>query len=370
MDSLYMIPTIRNPSIIDYYANLKDSEKKRIFFLIITEDLPEKGEYKKHIRDLGLDGEVFGRVERDVFMNENGLSKYSYLIPENSHAETSFGLVYQQMNREFKYGFFIDDDTVPLGGGNSFYQKHIDNLNFSGKIESVGSSNNWVNVLYQSYGKYGFYPRGYPFSKRNNDSTLATTEYIHEGGKVYISQGLWTNMPDLNAVDILVHGGLEGLIEKHMTIEDYKSNFVVKKSNFQTVCSMNLAFKREVIPFFYQFLMDSNPYGVGRFDDIWSGIIAKKVLDNEGYYILNGYPLCIHNKEKRNIFKDLKAESVGYEMNEVFCNIVESTDIQGLRPKEAVLKIADRMAESRFPFIKDSGKHLLDWIGLVEAALR
>jgi len=39
---------------------------------------------------------------------------------------------------------------------------------------------------------------------------------------------------------------------------------------------MNLAFRREVIPAFYQLPMDDNEWEVGRFDDIWSGVFLNE----------------------------------------------------------------------------------------------
>jgi len=42
---------------------------------------------------------------------------------------------------------------------------------------------------------------------------------------------------------------------------------------------MNLAFRQEVVPAFYQFPMDDNRWDVGRFDDIWSGLTLKRACD-------------------------------------------------------------------------------------------
>lgn len=72
---------------------------------------------------------------------------------------------------------------------------------------------------------------------------------------------------------------------------------------------MNLAFKREIIPAFYQLLMDYNPWRIGRFDDMWTGIFLKRGADALGKAFVTGYPLCQHNKAARSTFKDLNAEA-------------------------------------------------------------
>ena len=92
---------------------------------------------------------------------------------------------------------------------------------------------------------------------------------------------------------------------------------------------MNLAFRREIIPAFYQLPMDDNPWKIGRFDDIWSGFFVKKVADVLNKWIITGYPLCIHNKSKRNGFKDLIAEANGLEINEILWKVLKDLNVDG-----------------------------------------
>jgi len=369
--SIVIIPSVRNPDAINAYlenAEKYDFPKDKLFFLIITEDFADKSAYENRLKDYGVDGEVYGESERNIFLKENNIEKYKDLIPKKSHAETTFGLIYMAKNKEFRYGFFIDDDTVPENSFDYFGQ-HIKNLEFEGEIEEVSSDKNWVNVLYQNFKNHKLYPRGYPYSKINE--AIKTSKRFIKKGEIFVSQGLWTNIPDLDAVRILMDGDLNGQSKTRLHIDDFKSNFITARDNFQTVCSMNLAFRRDIIPAFYQFPMDDNPFGIGRFDDIWSGLVVKRVLDKLGGYVINGAPLCIHNKAPRSTFKDLKAEVPGYESNEVFSDIIKDIQYDENRLDEnEFLQLTELIAQKlindgRTEFIKYCGQYLNKYIDLM-----
>ena len=334
------------------------------FFLIITEDSADKKAYRKELCAAGIEGEVMGATEREAFLKENGMGEYSDLIPKRSHAETSFGLIYQWLNREFEYGLFIDDDTSPIDHID-YFGRHIENLNFAGKIDAVSSDKRWVNVLYQTFENHGLYPRGYPYSKMNENNKVSKKQISR--GKIFISHGLWTNVPDLDAIRILMDGDLNGQAKTRLTEKHFGGNFVVEKGNFQTVCSMNLAFRREIIPAFYQFPMDDNPYKIGRFDDIWSGLVAKAAIDGLDGYVMNGYPLCVHNKAARNTFKDVASESLGYESNEFFSETVSEAQPKTGNVIDTTKGIAQRLADDgKTEFTKYCGRYLQRWVELCE----
>ncbi len=365
MKSLVIVPSIRNPNVISDYvknAEIHNFNKNNLFFLILTEDFVDKSSYESQIRENNVEGLVLNQSDREKFLNDEGLSDFKDLIPRRSHAETSFGLIYLWLNKEFEYGFMIDDDTEPENQFD-FFGDHIRNLNYSGNILEVSSNKGWVNVLYQNFQRHKLYPRGYPYSKMGEVISTRITN-IKEGD-VWISQGLWTNIPDLDAVRILMDGDLNGQAKTRLFISDFKENFVVAKNNFLTVCSMNLAFRREVVPFFYQYPMDDNPWKIGRFDDIWSGVVAKKILDSVGKYIITGFPLCRHNKSPRNTFKDINAEVPGYEANETISDLLMNLSLNS-NIFESTLKIAETFQNSsQIEFIQYCGKKLQKWVNII-----
>ena len=313
-DICVIVPTIREYECLrEYVANAREHgfDVSRLHFVLVTEDFCDVDEMQSMLDDLGVSGKVFDGSRREEWYEANEVAEYGHVVPAASHAETSFGLLYMWADESFEYGLFIDDDTLPHDD-EDYFGRHMENLGFEGAIERVSSDKQWVNVLYQNADEHGLYPRGYPYSAMNETVETGTVEV--ESGEVVASQGLWTNVPDLDAVRILMDGDLEGQAQTRTTADDFGSDFVAARDNYLTVCSMNLAFRREVIPAFYQLPMDDNEWEVGRFDDIWSGVFLKRACDVLGKRIYNGGPLCEHNKAARSTFDDLHNEVAGLEL--------------------------------------------------------
>jgi hypothetical protein len=238
-------------------------------------------------------------------------------------------------------------------------------------VREVASDEQWVNVLYQNYGEHGLYPRGYPYAAMDETVTESTTDLA--AGDVVASQGLWTNVPDLDAVRILMDGDLEGLAQTRTTADDYGEDFVVAPDNYLTVCSMNLAFRRRVIPAFYQLPMDDNEWDVGRFDDIWSGVFLKRAADLVGDRVLTGTPLCEHNKAPRPTFDDLNNEVPALELNEHVWEVVDDAGHGADSYRAAFAAMADAFADGDFSqwtngeFLNFVGEHMRDWLAALDA---
>jgi hypothetical protein len=303
------------------------------------------------------------------------VADHADLIPEASHAQTSFGLLYLWANGH-EFGVFVDDDTRPLPD-RDFFGRHFANLDRQGPATHVDSDESWVNVLWQTHDEHGLYPRGYPYGAM--DETVRTTE--RPVSRVVASQGLWTNVPDLDAVRILGDGDLRGQARTRTSVDDYGDDFVAAPGSYLTVCSMNLAFRRELVPAFYQLPMDDNEWGVGRFDDIWSGVIAKRAADVAGDAVLTGEPLCRHDKAPRSTFDDLAAEAPGLEINEHLWEVVDDVRVdadvdRGPGPATYAVvagAVADRLATGEFDdwtnggFVNRIGEATADWLDCLDA---
>ncbi|WP_018258606.1 hypothetical protein [Halomicrobium katesii] len=366
-DICVVVPTIREYECIEAYvenARRHGFDTDRLSFVLVTEDFCDTDEMAALIDDLGVDGEVFDGSRRTEWFERQGAGEYDHLIPEASHAQTSFGLLYMWAN-DFEYGVFIDDDTLPHDDVD-FFGTHMRNLDYDGEIEQVRSDEQWINVLYQS--DHDLYPRGYPYAAM--DETVETeTAHVDE---VVASQGLWTNVPDLDAVRILMDGDLQGQAQTRTTSEDYGTDFVAAPGQYLTVCSMNLAFRREVIPAFYQLPMDDNRWDVGRFDDIWSGLFLKRAADVLGKQVYNGDPLCEHNKAPRSTFSDLTNEVHGLELNEHVWEIVDEVGGDADSYAGVFRAMARALAEGDFddwengPFLNYCGEYMLDWLSCLD----
>jgi hypothetical protein len=105
---------------------------------------------------------------------------------------------------------------------------------------------------------------------------------------------------------------------------------------------MNMAFRTEIVPSFYQLFMKE--FGIDRFDDIWSGIFLKKIADHLGDRVSLGAPIVVHNKRPRNIFKDLRSELEGIVINEDLWRIVDSLDLNGTNYHDCYASLIDSLA--------------------------
>ena len=116
---------------------------------------------------------------------------------------------------------------------------------------------------------------------------------------------------------------------------------IVDKGTYFPVCSMNTSFKREIIPAFYQLYMNFN--GVDRYDDIWSGVFLKKIVDHLGDKMCLGAPLVYHDKRPRNVFSDLVKEIRGLELNEILWKLVNKVEIDGKTYLDAYRSLIEKL---------------------------
>lgn len=337
-DICVIVPTIREFGVMRrYFANARQHgfDTSRLHVLLVTEDFCDVKAMEAMLVEERISGEVFTQQGRDAWFAAQGLSAYADIVPRRSHAETSFGLLWMQAHPQYRYGVFIDDDTLPEDV-HDFFGAHVRNLEQSQDVDVVSSDKRWVNVLHQRFERHGLYPRGYPYS------AMAETPVRKRArtANVACSQGLWTNVPDLDAVRILMDGDMNGQARTRTHVSDFTGNFLAAPGQYLTVCSMNLAFRREIIPAFYQLPMDDNPWKIGRFDDIWSGVFLKRAADVLGEQIVTGYPLCQHNKAPRSTFKDLSAEVPALEINEYLWQILERADLRGRTYRDLTLEMA------------------------------
>jgi len=368
-DVCVIVPTIREYECVrSYVANAERHgfDTDRLEFVLVTEDHCPTAEMAAMLDDLGVTGEVFDGSRRETWLAERGVGEYDHLIPARSHAQTSFGLLYLWAH-DHPYGVFIDDDTRPHDDVD-FFGTHLRNLHADRTVESVRSDEQWVNVLYHEADDHGLYPRGYPYAAMDERVETGTTHV----DSVVASQGLWTNVPDLDAVRILMDGDLQGQAETRLTAADFGPDFVAESGQYLTVCSMNLAFRREVVPAFYQLPMDDNEWSVGRFDDIWSGVFLKRAADLLDNQILTGDPLCRHDKAPRSTFDDLHNEVAGLELNEHLWKLVDDAEPTGeVTYADAFAAMADALIDAKADyrngdFLAHVGEYMHDWLACLD----
>lgn len=230
-----------------------------------------------------LDGEIptveEGLVDTDKkFTPEQIMEGYTSCLTNFNAGIRNLGFAYVAKRLpDIEYIITLDDDETPIGDP---IQDHVDALNM------------YVPISWMSTGMHKSYTRGFPYG-------------IRDEAEVVLSHGVWENVPDWDAPTQLVLGGKR-------PIDFYRG--AIPKGIYYPMCSMNLAFKRKMLPFIFHapWLM-----GIHRFDDIFTGIVSKREIDKRGWAVVTGYATVNHERAS-NVFKNLKNEAPGIELNETF----------------------------------------------------
>jgi Reversibly glycosylated polypeptide len=272
-----------------------------------------------------LNHKYYGPTERADWFKKRFGSSYTDLlsvIPERCHAETSFGFLVAFEEKPDTI-LEVDDDVFPFTD-HALIDSHVRNLSGNGGV-TVGCKSKWYNTMENLTLTHStmLYPRGHPYGQRDENEGLT---WKNSRGKCDLNMGLWTGCPDLDALTILYHGGMNGQCSISST-GSKRDKIIAAKGTYFPVCSMNTAFLCEVAPAFYQ--LYSNFMGIDRFDDIWSGVFIKKIADHLGRKISLGSPLVNHRKRPRDTLKDLRKELEGMIINEKLWTLVDQIELEG-----------------------------------------
>jgi hypothetical protein len=161
------------------------------------------------------------------------------------------------------------------------------------------------------------FPRGFPYSARVDYSGASVSESASRN--VVFSLGLWKGIFDVNAVDKVTGGDY-----KFPNAKLRHRSVLVAAGKFVSVCSMNMQFRREVLPAAYQLPMHVPVLRDGvidRYGDIWGGFILKMLIDLKGDALAVGEPMVEHLKEGdyvRNIWQ----ENLCHQINDEFLRLL------------------------------------------------
>ena len=343
-----MLPYVITASVneVKNLKPLNSAEQEDLKVLIIDE-----GDAKLRMRNNGHLGDVpheyFGpRERREWFKSRFGSAyrRYEDLIPERCHAETSFGfLVAYEENADMVLEL---DDDVHISEG--FVKRHVDNLTSKEGV-TVHAEGKWYNTMENLVlnGGSTIYPRGHPYS---SEARQADYSWVEGGGECILNMGLWLQHPDLDALTLLYHGGLDGRCGIRSR-GCKREKVVVGKGTYFAVCSMNTSFETRVIPAFYQLYM--NTQGIDRFDDIWSGIFLKRIADHLGEKVCIGEPLGSHLRRSRSVLVDLRKELGGIVINEGLWRIVDEAELSSKSFADCYLELSEHISGSLDKQIKE-----------------
>jgi hypothetical protein len=342
MKSCVIFCTIRHSKCFEQYAkNFKKYGHKPDVIVV-----DEQGDTRKLISDSlqGLKVDFYGAKERKDWCQQNKVDPR--IVPAKTTDVIGFGLLIAYP-RDYDMLLFFDDDTFPLD--EDYIGEHWKNLT-SEKMKVQYSSNKWINPHPRRY------PRGYPYSVRFTDT------YKEEGTKVgsVLNMGLWDKVPDLNAMDYLYHGSLEGVYDDKPHIKP--TNYILGKNNYMPVARMNVGFLPKIIPAFYQLTGDE--YGIGRYGDIFSCIFIQKISSHLGDNTSYGKPVCLHDKEHRDVFRDIKSEMEAIKLNEKAWQVMDKIDLAGDSYGSCFVELAEGLEKHKAEF------HIPDYITFLAERMR
>ncbi len=318
-----VIPTIRDLFFLKKWKNeFKDCH------LMVIED--------RNNKTVGIPNVNFKSITHFSWKDiNNDLGKNSWIISRHNAGIRSYGF-WKAYEAGADVILTVDDDCYPADS--RFVQKHIDNLFFK-------YPEKWINTYPNP--KW-MYTRGTPYRMRDK-------------GTISLSHGLWSGALDL---DGLVEIKLPRLLKegKYPPIRQ-----VLPFGYYYPMCSMNMAFTREITPLMFFPMMGMAPSGrdwpYNRFDDIWAGIFSKKIMDHLGLGVINGSPFINHKKASKpseNHIKELSAMSV----NETIWRLVDAVKLTAKTPKGCYLELARKVKFPSGSYFTKLKKAMVLWSNL------
>ena len=250
------------------------------------------------------------------------LGDKEWIIPRRTAAIRSFG--YLMAYRDGADVILtLDDDCLPMGYPDSNDTKQLfakDHVSMLSK-----SFPKWVDTI----ACHDMQGRGIPYGDKGETPTM-------------INMGGWANVPDIDAPTTLTswYPGKDYAMRLHKP---------VPQGVYFPLCAMNVGFRRDATVLMYQLLMSKTPEGADwpfvRFDDIWGGIIAKKLCDKLGWAVTAGRPEVWHSRAS-NVWTNLRLESKGMEVNEGFWKVIDEMAIDAKDPLTAYVQLASQMVSA------------------------
>lgn len=323
MKVFLVIPTIRDLKFLKHWENefrkchlivVEDHQKKQITVPKIPIKSVNHYRWENIKKDFGKDEWIFSR-------RNAGIRSYGFWKAYQMGADVIVT---------------IDDDCYPAE--KDYINKHLDNLNFKAPL-------NWINTYPNPD---WMYTRGIPYSIRNNIPIM-------------ISHGLWSGAIDLDAKT-------EVKLPKLLSEKQYPPiRQIIPFGYFYPMCTMNLAFKRDVVPLMFLPMMGYSPkgkeWGYDRYDDIWAGIFSKKIMDHLKWGVINGSPFVEHRKASIPR-SNLKKEMAGMRTNEILWKKIDKVRLTKNNPRLCYIELAKKIRFPRGGYFRRLQKAMITWARL------
>jgi hypothetical protein len=241
--------------------------------VFVHEDQPQKSLDPSAWPDLAVTSTCHEDLARE-------LGSDAWIIPRGTGACRSFPM-YLAWKAGAEFIITLDHDCFPVPGeGEQFLESHLASFR----------RDRWFRTI------DGDQPRGVPYQRLGRLP-------------VRVNHGLWREEPDLDGPTSLVR------IREPRPVVLRSGHDIVPPGMAFPLCAMNVCYHRSIVPAAYNLLMGLDTVGFDRFDDIWSGLLIKRILDHQKWYAATGEPFVRHAK-KSNCFSNLRKEALGIQIHE------------------------------------------------------
>jgi reversibly glycosylated polypeptide/UDP-arabinopyranose mutase len=257
---------------------------------------------------------------------EQILGDDSWIISRRDSAIRSFGFL-MAWRLGATHILTLDDDCFPHAETGPICAGHI---------EAMECSTRWIPSV------PGMRTRGLPY--RN----------LGKLPNVVASMGYWSRIPDLDAI--------QSLNDLDFATNGRFQPRLVPSGQFFPLCGMNFCFRAEVVPLLWFPLMgEGSPFR--RFDDIWAGLVLKRVADHLGMAVSVGEPFVEHQRAS-DVMANLVKEAPGVAFNEHLWERVLAVPLSAATPVGCVLELGRGLQGEDNEYVSRMGEALRVWAGL------
>jgi hypothetical protein len=301
MSGVIVIPSINpNPQAI---ATMREHAPGA--HIIVVGDMKSPPELREFCKS--IDAQYLG-VDEQVSLRYNILKH----IPWNCIQRRSIGTL-EAIRQGADFIISTDDDNHPLT--DEWYSQFEQVMSGPVTAQLVTSDNGWFNLGDMANQRHT--SRGFPYSKRNDKARYEFSEMTARAG---IASGFVLGDPDINATERLEIGPKV----KGYNSRIAKTNLLVDTAQTWTaINTQNTAYHKDLFPLAFVLPM------IGRYDDIWAGYIAERVMEVTEYSVYFGEPPVIQSRNPHSIWKDLRDELMGMEYTDAFCDCLKNAPVSG-----------------------------------------
>jgi reversibly glycosylated polypeptide/UDP-arabinopyranose mutase len=158
-----------------------------------------------------------------------------------------------------------------------------------------------------------------------------------------VNVGLWEGVLDFDAINQLSGPAVDEI--DHATI----GSNCLPAGQYVPMCGMNMAFSRAAAPLMY-FGLQGQGRPVGRFDDIWCGVLAKRISDHLGWRWTYGLPI-IHHTRASNPFSNLVKEAPGVAEHETYWQYIDRMEFKETDAVGCMMEAAEQIGKYEPKFL-------------------